>query len=366
MKVEAAIAQEGYERFVIEELELSEPGPDDILVRIVGAGLCHTDVKALKGSLQVPKPIVLGHEGAGVVEGTGTRVRKVKPGDHVVLTYDSCGTCRACTSGDPAYCDQAAALNFRDSREREPGFFRRGDRLIHGHFFGQSSFSTYAVARGQNTIPVRRDAPLEILGMLGCSVQTGAGAIMNSLAAEPGESVAIFGVGPVGLSAVMAAVVCGCHEIAAVDVIPSRLSMAKRLGATHCVLAGPGGGTADKVRQLIPGGVACALDTTGRTGSYHQALASLATKGRFGFVTVPVGAFEPNLAAVMLGGHTIRGIVQGDSVPGTFIPHLIDLHMNGRFPFDQLVTKYPFNQINRAIEDQASGEVVKPVFTFAH
>jgi aryl-alcohol dehydrogenase len=365
MKVRAAVAREGHERFLIEELELSEPGPDDILVRIVGAGLCHTDIKALRGSMPIPKPIVLGHEGAGVVERTGTRVTKVKPGDHVVLTYDSCGACHACTGGDPAYCERTSALNFLDARENEPGFFRQGNNRIHGHFFGQSSFSNYAIARPHNAIPVRKDAPLEILGVLGCSVQTGAGAIMNSLAAKQGESTAIFGVGPVGLCALLAAVACGSSEIVAVDVLESRLAMAKRFGATYCVLAGPGVRTADRIRQLVPGGVACVLDTTGRSDSYQQALLSLATKGRFGFVTVPVGAFQPDLGRMMLGGHTLRGIVQGDSVPDAFIPRLIDLHMGGRFPFDALVRKYPFDEINQAIEDQTSGKVVKPVFTFS-
>jgi aryl-alcohol dehydrogenase len=365
MKVKAAIAREGHEQFMIEELELSEPGPDHILVRMVGVGLCHTDVKALRGSLQVPKPIVLGHEGAGIVERTGSRVSKVKPGDHVVLTYDSCGVCRACAGGDPAYCDETTALNFEDARGKDPGFLRKGEQMVHGHFFGQSSFSTYAITRPHNTIPVRQDAPLEILGVLGCGVQTGAGAILNSLAAKPGESVAIFGVGPVGLSAIMAAVYCGCREIVAVDVIEARLAMAKRLGATHSLLPGPNVSTADTIRRLVPGGVSCALDTTGRAASYHQALASLRTRGRFGYVTVPVGAFEPNLARVMLGGLTVRGIVQGDSVPDTFIPRLIDLYMNGQFPFDTLVTTYRLEEINQAIEDQVRGKVVKPVFTFS-
>jgi len=365
MKVRAAIAWEGSKHFFIEELELSEPGPDDILVRMVGAGLCHTDVKALRGSMRVPKPIVLGHEGSGIVEWIGTDVAKVKPGDPVVLTYDSCGACPACTSGNPAYCNETSALNFQDARQNEPGFFRKGNDLIHGHFFGQSSFSTYAIARPQNTIPVPRDAPLDILGVLGCSVQTGAGAIMNSLAVQPGESVAIFGAGPVGLSAVLAAAACGVSEIVAVDLLESRLAIAKRMGATSTVRARPGVGSAAQIRRLIPGGVTCALDTTGRAESYHQALLSLATKGRFGFVTVPREPFEPNLAQMMLGGHTFRGIVQGDSVPDAFIPRLIDLYQTGRFPFDQLVTKYPFDEINQAIEDQANGTVVKPVFTFS-
>jgi aryl-alcohol dehydrogenase len=364
MKVKAAVAREGRERFSIEDLELGEPGPNDILVRMVSVGLCHTDVKALEGRMGVPKPIVLGHEGAGIVERTGAGVTKVKPEDHVVLTYDSCGSCHACLAGNPAYCEQTNALNFQDAREGEPGFFHRGSERIHGHFFGQSSFAKYAIARERNTIPVRKDVPLEILGPLGCSVQTGAGAIMNSLAAKEGERVAVFGVGPVGLSAVMAAVVCGCSKIVAVDVLESRLAKARELGATHCVLAGHAMKTAEEVRHLIPGGVDGALDTTGRSDSYGQALASLAAKGRFGFVTLPAGGFEPNLATIMVGGLSIRGIVQGDSVPDVFIPRLIELHMAGRFPLDKLVTKYVFEQINQAVRDQANGKVVKPVFTF--
>jgi len=363
MKVKAAVAREGCGQFSIEELELGEPGPHDILVRLAGVGLCHTDVKVLAGRMEVPKPIVLGHEGAGIVERTGSRVQTAKPGDHVVLTYDSCGACHACASGNPAYCEQTNALNFQDARANEPGFFSKGADRIHGHFFGQSSFCTYAITRERNTIAVRTDAPLEILGPLGCSIQTGAGAIMNSLAVEQGERVAIFGVGSVGLSAVMAAAVCGCSEIVAIDTLESRLVMARQLGATKCILAASNRQTADEVRRLLPGGVNCALDTTGRGDSYQQAVASLGAKGRFGFVTLPAGGFEPNLATMMLHGLGVRGIVQGDSVPLTFIAHLIDLYMDGRFPFDALVTSYPLEEINQAVADQASGKVVKPILT---
>src|SRR5579863_8954798 len=240
MKVRAAVAYQDRETLAIENLDLAEPGADDILVRIAGVGLCHTDVKAIEGGMRVPKPVVLGHEGAGIVERIGERVTKVKPGDHVVLTYDSCGACHACAGGDPAYCEHTGALNFRDERSREPGSFytdHDGSDLVHGHFFGQSSFANYAIARQQNTVPVRKDAPLEILGVLGCGVQTGAGAVMNSLGAKAGSTIAVFGVGPVGLSAVMAAAICGCAEIVAIDVLESRLEMAKQLGATKVVLA---------------------------------------------------------------------------------------------------------------------------------
>ena len=365
MKVRAAVAREGQRLLSIEELDLTDLGPDGILVRIVGVGLCHTDVKTLQGTMAVPKPVVLGHEGAGIVERTGERVSKVKPGDHVVLTFDSCGTCRPCTTGNPAYCAQNMALNFRDVREGAPGSFHKGNETIHGHFFGQSSFANYAITTSRNTIPVRKDAPLEILGVLGCGVQTGAGAVMNSLQPAPGSSIAIFGVGPVGLSAVMAAAVRGCAEIIAIDVLARRLETAKGLGATRVVYASGKQSTAEEIWRAVPGGVNHALDTTGRAATFEQAIASLATKGCFGFVTAPTGNPSLNLSAVMIGGHSVRGIVQGDSAPEAFIPYLIELHMSGRFPFDKLVSKYPFEQINQAIADQAIGKVVKPVFTFS-
>jgi aryl-alcohol dehydrogenase len=363
MKVRAAVAYQDRPSFSIEELDMSDPGPENILVRMAGCGLCHTDVKAREGTMGVPMPAVLGHEGAGVVERVGSRITKVKPGDHVVLTGDSCGACPTCLGGDPAYCDRMAPLNFTDRRTGEPGSFSKGGAAIHGHFFGQSSFSNYAVTRERNTIPVRQDAPLEILGVLGCGVQTGAGAILNSLQPPRGSALAIFGAGPVGLSAVMGAVILGCSPIIAVDILESRLAMARQLGATHTVLAAPNISVADEIRKIIPAGVACGFDTTGRVESHQQAIAALAAKGHFGFCAVPSEA--PKMSTIMLRGLTIRGIVQGDSVPDIFIPRLVELHMDGRFPFDKMVTRYPFERIDQAIEDQAAGKVVKPVFTFA-
>ncbi len=366
MKVRAAVAYEGQSQLSIEYLELSDPGPGDILVRVAGCGLCHTDVKALAGGMGVPKPVVLGHEGAGVVERVGENVTGITPGDHVVLTYDSCGVCRACAGGDPAYCAQTAALNFTDGRSGEPGTFTKGPERIHGHFFGQSSFANYAIAKPRNAVVVTKDAPLAILGVLGCGVQTGAGAVTNALKPEPGSSIAIFGVGPVGLSAVLGAVLHGCSQIVAVDVLPQRLDAAKKIGATHTVLAGPDTNPASAIRRNFPAGVNCALDTTGRAEAGQHAIAALAPRGRFGFVTIPAGGLQLNMATVFLNGLSVRGIVQGDSVPHVFIPHLIDLFLAGRFPFDRFLTRYDFSQMNQAIADQAAGKALKPVFTMAH
>jgi aryl-alcohol dehydrogenase len=365
MKVRAAVAYEGLKQFSIEDLELGDPGPDDILVRIVGCGLCHTDVKALAGGMRVPKPVVLGHEGAGIVERVGARVTKVKPGDHVVLTYDSCGDCQACAGGNPAYCSQTTALNFADGRFGQPGTFKKGSETIHGHFFGQSSFADYAIAKPRNAVTVRKDAPLEILGVIGCGVQTGAGAVMNSLQPGAGSSIAIFGVGPVGLSAVLGAVLRGCSQIIAVDVLSARLQMAKELGATHAVQAGPDVNVAETIKKVVPGGVNYALDTTGSAEAGQQAIAALAPKGHFGFVTIPAGGLQLDMNAVFSQGLSVRGIVQGDSVPSVFIPHLIDLHLAGRFPFDRFLIRYDFPQINQAIDHQHDGRVVKPVFSMS-
>jgi aryl-alcohol dehydrogenase len=362
MKVSAAVAYEGQSELSIEDLELDDPGPDDILVRVVGCGLCHTDMKALAGGMGVPKPVVLGHEGSGIVERVGSRVTNVQPGDHVVLTYDSCGACRACLGGNPAYCAQTTALNFADSRFGEPGTFTKKSEPVHGHFFGQSSFANYALAKPRNAVVVREDAPLEILGVLGCGVQTGAGAVMNALQPKPGSSIAIFGVGPVGMSAVLGAVIRGCAQIVAIDVLPQRLELAKKLGATHVVLAGRDTNPASAIRRNFPGGVNYALDTTGRSETGQHAIASLAPKGCFGFVTIPAGGLQLNMSTVFLQGLSVRGIVQGDSVPHTFIPQLIDLFLAGRFPFDRFLSRYGFSQINQAIADQEAGKVVKPVF----
>lgn len=363
MKIRAAVAYEGRPELSIEDLELGGPGPDDILVRIVGCGLCHTDVKALAGGMGVPKPVVLGHEGAGIVEHVGARVSGIQRGDHVVLTFDSCGTCRACATGKPAYCAQTTALNFTDGRFGEPGTFAKGSERIHGHFFGQSSFANYAIAKPRNAVVVRKDAPLEILGVLGCGIQTGAGAVMNALQPEPGSSIAIFGVGPVGLSAVLGAALRGCSHIIAVDVLPQRLEMAKKIGATHAVLAGPDTNPASAIRRNFPGGVNYALDTTGRPEAGQHAIAGLAPKGVFGFVTIPTGGLQIDMYTVFLQGLSVRGIVQGDSAPHTFIPELIDRFLAGRFPFDRFLTRYAFSDINQAIADQTAGKAIKPVFS---
>ena len=238
MEIKAAVVFETGGDFSIEQLELCDPNDDEVLVRIVGVGICHTDLGARDGHLPIPlPPSVFGHEGAGVVEKVGARVSKFKPGDHVVLGWDYCGTCSSCKIGKVLYCLNFFLHNFHGARPDGTTTLRKGDQPIHGSFFCQSSFADFALANERNVVKVREDVPLEILAPMGCGVMTGAGAVMNSLRPRPGASIAVFGVGNVGMSAILAAVVCGCTTIIGVDIHVDRLEMARELGATHTVNA---------------------------------------------------------------------------------------------------------------------------------
>jgi aryl-alcohol dehydrogenase len=238
----------------------------------------------------------------------------------------------------------------------------QGEHPVHGSFFGQSSFATYSLCTARNAVKVRRDAPLELLGPLGCGVQTGAGAVINSLAVRPGQSIAVFGAGAVGLSAIMAARLVGASHVVAFDRVDSRLKLARELGATH--VADPSqGSVADILRQITGGGVDFALDTTGVLPVMQHAIGGLAVRGTFAYVA-NTKAMEPlplALAPLMARGGTIRGVIQGDSDPHRFIPMLLDYYMEGRFPFDRMVKFYAFDQINEAIEDSRQGSTIKPI-----
>jgi aryl-alcohol dehydrogenase len=366
MRVTAAVLRERGQPFVVEELELDEPRTDEVLVRLVGVGICHTDLFH-RDHVPGPLPVVFGHEGAGVVERVGDGVTRLRPGDHVVLSFDSCGGCRNCRRGMPAYCADLGVLNGGGTRRDGSTSLRGREGPVHGHFFGQSSFATHALASERNAVKVRADAPLELLGPLGCGLQTGAGAVLNALRPPPGSSIAVFGAGSVGLSAVMAAATTGCATIIAVDIKPARLELARSLGATQ-VLNGAEVDVVDAIRSITAGGADFALETAG-AGSpalVRQAVECLTTPGVCGLVGAAPLAMEVTLGYWnLLIGRTVRGIVQGDSVPHVFIPALVDLHARGRFPFDRLVSFYRLDEINRAAAHSEDGVVVKPVLRTA-
>ena len=362
MKIKAAVMRKRAKPFTFEVLTLEEPRADEVLVRIVATGVCHTDLAMRDERTETPVPAVLGHEGAGVVERVGTSVRKVTPGDHVVLSFMSCGRCKYCQRGEPAYCEKMFPLNFSCAREDGSTSALGQGKTVHNHFFGQSSFATYALANERNVVKVPKDAPLEILGPLGCGLQTGAGAVMNSLKVKVGELFAAFGAGSVGLAALMAARVVGATTIVAVDVFESRLRLAKRMGATH-VINSRKQDPVESIKKIMGGrGVDYTLDLTGIPAVFTQAVESLGMRGTCGFVTggvAPLRTFDAR--RFMASGKRITSVVQGDSVPDVFIPYLIKLHAQGRFPFHKLVSFYPFDQINRALHDSHRGVTVKPI-----
>ncbi len=233
MKIKAAVVHEKSAPFAIEELDLDDPRDDEVLVRMKGCGVCHTDLVAQAGFMPIPLPAVFGHEGSGVVEKVGSRVTKVKPGDHVVMSFRSCGVCSSCMKGLPANCLDFFKLNFAGLRADGSPTMKKGGETIHASFFSQSSFASYALASERNVVKVRNDVPLELLGPMGCGIQTGAGGVINSLKARPGSSIAVFGAGSVGLSAIMAAAASGLTTVIAVDVKGERLDLALKMGATH-------------------------------------------------------------------------------------------------------------------------------------
>jgi aryl-alcohol dehydrogenase len=364
MRITAALAPEPRAPFQIVEMELDEPRDDEVLVRIAGVGLCHTDLVAQAGALPMSLPAVLGHEGSGIVERVGRAVRKVKPGDAVVLTFMACGRCPACARRASAYCQSMRELNFGGSRSDGSATLRRSGTPVSGSFFGQSSFASHALAHDFNVVKVLEGVPLQIAGPLGCGVQTGAGAVMRSMRCEAGSSLTVLGGGSVGLSAVMGAVVQGCKTIVVVEPHAGRRELALSLGATHAIdPAGPGD-LAAAVRAILPAGTDHVLDTSGHAAALQAVPRMLAARGTFGFVGMPASretVLPGLLVEVMRGGFTYRGIVEGDSEPDEFIPQLMRLHKEGRLPFDRLVKTYPLAAINEAIADQHRGACVKAV-----
>jgi aryl-alcohol dehydrogenase len=362
MEIKAAVIHETGGEFSIEQLELTDPRDDEVLVKIVGVGICGTDLGAVHGHLPIPAPpSVFGHEGAGIVEKVGARVTKVKPGDHVILAWDYCGECAACKLGAELYCLNFFLHNFHGARPDGSPTLRKGEEIIHGCFFCQSSFADFALANERNVVKVRDDVPLEVVAPMGCGIMTGAGAVMNALRPRAGSSIAVFGTGTVGMSAVMAALVVGCTRIIAVDVNPERLEMAKELGATHTVNAGEVD-PVEAVLDLTGGGPEFSLECVGNPQVFRQAVDVLPRLGVCGLLGVVPPETEVNLNMdLIMNGRTVKGILGGDAIADLFIPKLVELYTQGRFPIDRLITYYPFDDINQAVKDMAEGRVVKPV-----
>lgn len=366
MRIRAALVPEKGAAFKLEALELADPAPDELIVRVAASGVCQTDLHARDDYFGMPFPCVFGHEGAGTVEKLGSRVSGLAPGDRVVMVSPACGACEACRLELPGYCSSARGIKFsgrlRDGRVP----LRSGDAPVYGAFFQQSSFATHSLATQANVVKLPDDLPLEVAAAFACGVNTGAGAVLNVLRPRPGSSLAVFGVGAVGLAAVMAARIAGCTKILAVDLHENRLALAQELGATHAFNA-----AAEKpvegIRRATGGaGVDCSLEAAGQPLALRQAVDCLAALGVCCLVGSARKGVEAALEMAQLQqGRTLRGCIQGDAPPGEFLPRLFQYHRAGRLPVERLISFYDLHDINRAVADAASGKVVKAVLRIA-
>lgn len=363
IEARAAVAHKPQAPWTMERISIEEPRSNEVIVKISGVGLCHTDL-VFASSMKIMKaPAIFGHEGAGIVEQVGDGVSKVKPGDHVVLTFNSCGNCERCRSGHPAYCQHHVHHNYIGCRPDGSRGVCVGDEPASAHFFSQSSFATFALASERNVVPIDKNVPVELMGPLGCGVQTGAGSIMSAMACPSGSSLAIFGGGSVGLSAVLGAVVQGCSTIIVVEPVASRRDMALELGATH-VIDPIGADVPAAIRSIVAAGLDYAFDTSGMKSVMADALRSLASGGTLGLVGVAAildDTLPLPINQIIGSGLRIMGIIEGDVQPDQFIPELVALYRDGKFPFDKLLKTYPLDDINQAIQDQHDGLCIKPV-----
>ncbi len=365
MQIQAAVINSKGEDFKIDTVELDPPKAGEVLIRMVATGICHTDMNVKNQTHRVPAPAVLGHEGSGIVEEVGSGVIDLAIGDHVVLGFASCGVCRNCLRARPYACARHAELNFGGKMDDLTHRLHRGGQPL-SNFFGQSSFASHSVVNSRNAVKVSKDIDLALLGPLGCGLLTGAGTVFNRLMPAPGSTMAVIGAGAVGLSAIMAAAIVGCSTIISIDLHDNRLQLARELGATHTINAGKSADIVADIRSITDGGADFAIEAAGHPALLRQVVDSLAPLG----TAVQLGGLPQGTEAsidsndLRSKSKTIAGLVEGASVPKVFIPQLLDFYQAGKFPFDKLVTYYPFDEINQAGADAHDGKVIKPILKF--
>jgi aryl-alcohol dehydrogenase len=362
MQITAAVAREKFGPFSIERLELTEPRADELLVKIVASGMCQTDQHGRDGYYNTPLPAVFGHEGAGVVLAVGSCVTKFTPGDHVVISFPWCGTCDNCRRHAEWHCQDNFGLKMSGTRPDGSTLMSQNGAPVYSAFFQQSSFATHAIANERFAVKVRQDAPLELLGPLACSGQTGAGAVLNTMQPQQGDAIAVFGVGAVGLSGLMAAKIAGCDPIIAVDIHAQRLELARQLGATHVLNHAERNDIVRAVRDITGAGVRFSLETSAQPAVLREAIESLMPGGTCVLLGSARFGTEVSFDMPFLQfGRSVRGIIQGESHPQTFIPRLVDFVLQGSMPIDRMITFYPLGDINRAAQDSSNGTTIKPV-----
>ncbi|WP_197019000.1 Zn-dependent alcohol dehydrogenase [Thioalkalivibrio sp. HK1] len=364
MEMKAAVLYEANKPLAIETVELDDPKDGEVLVRIAAAGVCYSDYHVMKGEWSMPKPVVLGHEGAGIVEKVGAGVTRLSPGDHVILNFRAnCGHCDHCIVGRPVLCDgiEAGRVFMFDGTVR----LHRNGQDIH-HMTRTACFAEYAVVPESGAVPIRSDMPLDKACLIGCSVMTGLGAVTNTARIEAGSDVAVIGCGGVGLNTIQGALLAGADRIIAVDLLDNKLEYAKEFGATDLINAGNGDAVA-RVRELTKGGVDYAFEVIGNPKTIIQAYEMC----RIGGTTVIVGMapendiIEINALSLPRTERAIVGSWYGSARPWVDLPKLTDLYMRGRLKIDPMISRtWRLDEINEAYQTLAAGDVARSVILF--
>lgn len=347
----------------VQEVDLDPPGPGEVLVRIAAAGLCHSDLSVINGDRPRPLPMVLGHEAAGIVEELGPGVDDLARGDHVVLVFvPACGHCLPCMEGRPALCEPGAAANGAGTLLSGARRLRRNGEAIH-HHVGVSAFAEYATVSRRSLVKIDPDLPLEEAALFGCAVLTGAGAVINTAGVRPGQTVAVVGLGGVGLCALLAAVASGAREIVAVDLLPEKLAFARQLGATATFDAREER-VAEAIRDATKGGVDVAFELAGSAKALELAWAIT----RRGGTTITAGLPHPSarlpvpIVQLVAEERALKGSYIGTAVPARDVPRLIALYRRGRLPIDRLMSgRLPLAEINEGFDRLARGEVIRQI-----
>jgi S-(hydroxymethyl)glutathione dehydrogenase/alcohol dehydrogenase len=354
--VKAAVLYEINKPLVIEEIDIDEPGPGHVMVKTVSSGVCHSDLHQIEGTLPIDLPVVLGHEAAGIVERVGEGVTYVQPGDHVVMNFiPFCGACRYCQSGRPVLCREGGGA---------ANHLHKGDQHINVFIF-VASFAEHMVAPESGVVKIRKDTPLDKLGIMGCAVATGVGAVLNTARVEAGSSVAVIGMGGVGLNVVQGAALAAAGCIIAIDVLDRKLEMAGQFGATNFVNAAKEDAV-EAVRALTGGGADYAFEVVGRPEAVSQAFDMVHAGGEAVMVGLsPFGSKTSIETRGLMNEKVLKGCCYGSIRPRIDIPRLVDLYMAGRLKLDELVTRtYPLEGINDAFAAMKAGEVARSIITF--
>jgi len=359
--MKAAVLRQVRTPLQIEEVQISKPGPHEVLIRTAAAGVCHSDLHFVEGSYPHPLPAVLGHESAGVVEQVGSEVRTVKPGDHVITCLSAfCGHCEFCLTGHMSLC---VSPDTKRSESEEPRLSQAGAPMP--QYLNLSSFAEQMLVHEHACVAIRPDMPLDRAALIGCGVMTGVGAVMHTSGVRPGETVAVIGCGGVGLSAINGAAIAGAGRIIAIDMAPGKENLARAFGATDFILASEDN-VPKRVIEMTKGGVNHSFEAIGLAKTAEQAFNMLRRGGTANIIgMIPVGQTISLMGAAFLGEKRIQGSMMGSNRFPIDMPRLVDFYMAGKLKLDEMVSRrIRLEEVNEAFEEMKTGEVARSVIVF--